>query len=224
MQLGIAAHAPAVLEQSRIVGRNASEERFDDPLDLGVTRACVAEQLTIVDQRSDQIQDQLGIHVVPKIASRVRADKRFSDCSTRRLEQRAHKGAAQPTIAGAVGEQRADHIGRYTSERRHEHLETLIEIAQRAAGVGCRRVTEAPTERRQHELLAIRPTPVDGRLGGPCVSRDLFERQSAVAGLVEYSKGGFEDGGVDLRIAWTAATASLASRSGASTLHALHSR
>jgi cysteine synthase len=36
MELGIALHATAVLEQPRIVDRNAPQQRFHRPLDLGV--------------------------------------------------------------------------------------------------------------------------------------------------------------------------------------------
>ena len=50
MQLGIAAQAAAVLEQSRIVGRDALEECLDRALNLGVTGGRVTKQRAVVDQ------------------------------------------------------------------------------------------------------------------------------------------------------------------------------
>jgi Zn-dependent alcohol dehydrogenase len=48
MQLGIAAHAAAVLQQARIVGGDALQERFDRALDLGATSGRVTKQRAIV--------------------------------------------------------------------------------------------------------------------------------------------------------------------------------
>jgi hypothetical protein len=48
MQLGIAAHAAAVLQQPRIVSGDALQERFDRALDLGATSGRVTKQRAIV--------------------------------------------------------------------------------------------------------------------------------------------------------------------------------
>jgi hypothetical protein len=67
VKLGIAAHAAAVLEQPRVVGGDALKERFDRALDLGVGRARVPEQRPVVDERSDQIEDQVAIDVLAQV-------------------------------------------------------------------------------------------------------------------------------------------------------------
>jgi EmrB/QacA subfamily drug resistance transporter len=63
MERGIALHATAVLEQPRIIDGDALEQRLDRALDLGVGRARVPEQRPVVDERSDQIEDQVAVHV-----------------------------------------------------------------------------------------------------------------------------------------------------------------
>ena len=70
MQLGIAAQAAAVLQQARIVGGDALQERLDRALDLDIAGRRVTEQSAVVDQRADQIEDQVEIDVVAQIAAR----------------------------------------------------------------------------------------------------------------------------------------------------------
>ena len=60
VQLGVAARCPAVLEQRRIVGRDSLQQGLDRALDLGVAGRGVAEQRAVVDQRADQVEDQLA--------------------------------------------------------------------------------------------------------------------------------------------------------------------
>ena len=198
--------AAAVLEQPRVVGGDALEQRFDRALDLGVGRARVPEQRPVVHERSDQIEDQVAIDVRAQVTAGVRPIERLLDGRARRVEQRGHERGPQLAVAGAVGEQRADHVGRHAPERGHEQLEALVEIAQRAAGVRRARLAEALAERGEHQPLAVGPATVDRRLGRPGAARDLLERQAAVPGLVERRERGLEHGGVDLRIARAAHT------------------
>ena len=66
--------AAAVLEQPRIVGRDALQQRFHHALDLGIAGRCVAEQGAVVDQRSDQVENQLEVDALAQIATlRARA-------------------------------------------------------------------------------------------------------------------------------------------------------
>jgi hypothetical protein len=72
MQLGIAAAAATLLEQPRIVGGDPLQQRLDRALDLDVARSRVAEQRAIVDQRTEQVEDQIAVDVVAQVAAGVR--------------------------------------------------------------------------------------------------------------------------------------------------------
>ena len=136
----------------------------------------------------------------------MRPVKRFLDGRARRVEQRGHERRPQVGVAGAVGEQRADHVGRHAPIGSDEQLQALVEVAQRAPGVGRSRLAQALAERGEHQPLAVGPATVDGRLGGPGSARDLLERQAAIPGLVERRERGLEHGGVDLPVARAAHT------------------
>ncbi len=215
---GVAARAAAVLEQRRVVDGDALEQRFDRALDLGVGRGRVPEQRPVVDERSDQVEDQVAIDVGAQVAAGVRPVERLLDGRARRVEQRRHERRPQLGVAGAVGEQRADHVGRHPPERGHEQLEALVEIAERAAGVRRLCLAEALAERGEHQPLAVGPAAIDRRLGRPGAARDLLEREAAVPGRVERRERGVEHGGVDLRVARTP-HARFLSRGVASGLH-----
>jgi hypothetical protein len=61
MQLGIAVHPTAVVEQARVIRRDALRERFHGSLDLCVADGRVAEEDAIVNQRTDHIEDQADV-------------------------------------------------------------------------------------------------------------------------------------------------------------------
>jgi hypothetical protein len=146
------------------------------------------------------------IDFLAQVTAGVRPVERFLDRRARRVEQRGHERGPQVVVAGAVGEQRADHVGRHAPEGGDEQLEALVEVAQRAAGVRRARLAHSLAERGEHQSLAVGPATVDGRLGGPGAARDLLERQAAIPGLVERRERGLEHGGVDLPVARAAHT------------------
>ena len=80
MQLRIAAHTPAVLEQSRIVRGYALEERLDRACNFDIARWRMTEQDPVVDRRADQIEDQVKIDGIAQIASRLRTLERAVRC------------------------------------------------------------------------------------------------------------------------------------------------
>jgi MFS family permease len=204
VQLGNAAHLAAVCEQRRIVGGDPPQEGLDRALNLGVARRGVAEQRPVVDQRAEQVEDQLQVDVIAEVAAAVRARQRLPYRRARRIEQRRHEGRTQLAVPGAVGEQRPQHPGRHAPKRGDEDLEALVQVAQGAASVRRARRAQPPAKRRQHQALPARPAPIDRRLGGPRPERDLLERQPAVPRPVEHIDGGVEHRAVDLRVTRTA--------------------
>jgi MFS family permease len=91
------AHQLAVLEQMRVVGRDALHQRLDRALDLSVARAGMAEQRTVVDQRSEQVHDQVAVDVLPKVALFVRPVEGLLHGCARWVEQRGHERPLQPS-------------------------------------------------------------------------------------------------------------------------------
>src|SRR5262245_55469060 len=128
MQLGIPAYTPAVLEQPRVVGGDALEERFDRALDLDVAHRGVTEHGAIMDQRADQVEDQLDVDIAAQVSSRVSPLEGLPDGRARRVEERGHEGRPQLAVGGAVGEERTDHAGRHAPKGGDEYLEALVEI------------------------------------------------------------------------------------------------
>ena len=153
MELGIAAQPATVLEQRRIVGRDALEKSFDGLLDLGITGRSMPEQGSVVDQRAEQVENQVEVDVVAQIAALVSPLERLPDGGARWVEQGRHEFVPQLSVAGAVGEQGAEHVGRQPPEGGDEDLEALVEIAEGAPGVRRARRSETLSERSKDQPL-----------------------------------------------------------------------
>jgi hypothetical protein len=134
----------------------------------------------------------------------VRVLERVSDRRAGRVNQRSHERRTQLAITGAIGEQRPDHPGRHPAKSSHEHLQALVEIAQRAPAVRRARLPNPLAERCEHEPLTTWPPSADRRLRRPRPPRDVLEGEAAVARLVERRERGTEHGGVDLSVPRTA--------------------
>ena len=89
-----------------------------------------------------------------------------------------------------------------------EHLQALVDIAQRASGVRCPGLTHARPQRRQHKLLPTGPTAVDGRLCRARSPSHLLEGEAAVSDLTQYRQRRIEHRGVDLGVTRTPADGS----------------
>jgi hypothetical protein len=122
MKVGIAAHASAAVEQPRVVGSDALEARIDRALDLGVGRASVPEQRPVVHERSDEIEDQVGIDVLAQV---------IVGCARSSIFLTAARGGSNSVVMNAArrsrsqeqsGEQRADHVGWHAPEGGDERL------------------------------------------------------------------------------------------------------
>ena len=201
MQLGIALHATAVLEQARIVRRNALQERFHGPLDLGVADGRVAEEDTVVHKGGDHVEDQPDVYIATEIPSRLSPFERLSHGRARRIEQHGHERVAQLVIPRAISKQWTDHPGRQAPESCHEDLQRLIEIAQRAACVRRPRLPKPLRERREHQPLTSRPATVDRGLRRSCAPCHLFERQTSITELVKHRERRLEHRHINLPIA-----------------------
>ena len=140
-----------------------------------------------------------AVDVVAQVAAVVGPIEGLLDGVARRVEERGPERRPELGIGCAVGEERAEHVRRHALEGGDEDLQALVEVAQRAAGVGRLGAAEAPGEGCEHQSLPVGPAAVDGRFRRPRSARDVLQRQAAVAHLVEQLEGGPADRRVDLR-------------------------
>jgi hypothetical protein len=74
---------------------------------------------------------------------------------------RSRNARAHLVIAGAVGEERAEHPGGIRRKGGDEHLEELVQVAEGAAGVWSTSHAESPSQGGEDPPLASRPAAVD---------------------------------------------------------------
>ena len=178
MELGVAAHAAAVLQQPRVVGGDALQERFDRALDLGVARGRVPEQRAVVDERADQVEDQVAVDVLAQVAARVRRSSvsltaaRGGSNSVGHERRRAVRGRRRSRRTAGRSRPGGMRRNAATNTLRHSSRSHSVQPVS-----GARASPRRCAERGEHQPLPARPATVDRRLRRPGAARDLLERQ-----------------------------------------------
>ena len=196
----VSRQAPTVFDQLAVVDRDAPAERVHGSFDHLIVDGCMAEKGPVVDKGPEKVEQELAVDVAVQVAASDAAGEYGVDRLAQWLEERGHEGLGELWMACTVSVQGADDIGGYPPEGVCEQHETIVEVAERAAGVWHSHLAQAVSERSEHEAFARPPAPIDRRLARAGAASDVLEREVTIPHCVERLDCGVEYRCVDVGV------------------------